>query len=40
MSSAGQRAAQLALVSRLKTTFPEIPEWPMIRPGVSGGSVI
>ena len=29
MSTAGERAAQLALVSRLKTTFPEIPEWPM-----------
>jgi hypothetical protein len=28
MSSAGDRAAQLALVSRLKATFPEIPEWP------------
>jgi hypothetical protein len=28
MSSAGERAAQLALVSRLKTTFPEVPDWP------------
>lgn len=28
MSTAAQRAAQLALVSRLKTIFPEIPEWP------------
>lgn len=28
MSSAGERAAQLALVSRLKTIFPEVPEWP------------
>lgn len=28
MSTASQRAAQLALVSRLKTVFPEISEWP------------
>jgi len=28
MSTAGERAAQLALVSRLKTIYPEIPEWP------------
>jgi thiocyanate hydrolase subunit beta len=28
MSSAAERAEQLALVSRLKTTFPEIEEWP------------
>ena len=28
MSTPGERAAQLALVSRLKTTFPEIAEWP------------
>lgn len=28
MSTAGERAAQLALVSRLKTIFPEVPEWP------------
>ncbi len=29
MSTAGERAAQLALVSRLKTIFPEVPEWPL-----------
>jgi len=29
MASAEQRARQLALVSRLKTVFPEVPEWPM-----------
>lgn len=28
MSTSGERAAQLALVSRLKASFPEIPEWP------------
>ena len=28
LSTAGERAAQLALVSRLKTIFPEVPEWP------------
>lgn len=28
MSTAGERARQLALVSRLKTVFPEVPEWP------------
>lgn len=28
MSTAAERAAQLALVSRLKTIYPEIPEWP------------
>ncbi|BBZ47689.1 SH3-like domain-containing protein [Mycobacterium parmense] len=28
MSTAAERARQLALVSRLKTTFPEVPEWP------------
>ena len=28
MVSAADRARQLALVSRLKTTFPEVPEWP------------
>ena len=29
MSTAGERAAQLALVSRLKAIFPEVPEWPL-----------
>jgi hypothetical protein len=29
MTSAAERARQLALVSRLKTTYPEVPEWPM-----------
>ena len=28
MSTAAERAEQLALVSRLKATFPEIEEWP------------
>lgn len=28
MSTAAERAAQLTLVSRLKTVFPEISEWP------------
>ncbi len=28
MGTAAERAAQLALVSRLKTTYPEVPEWP------------
>lgn len=28
MSTAAERARQLALVSRLKTVFPEVPEWP------------
>ena len=28
MSTAAERAKQLALVSRLKTTYPEVPEWP------------
>ena len=28
MSTAAEREKQLALVSRLKTTYPEIPEWP------------
>lgn len=28
MSTAAERAAQLALVSRLKATYPEISEWP------------
>ncbi len=28
MSTAAERAKQLALISRLKTTFPEVPEWP------------
>ena len=29
MDNAAEREKQLALVSRLKTTFPEVPEWPM-----------
>lgn len=29
MSTAAERAEQLALVSRLKATYPEVPEWPM-----------
>lgn len=29
MTTAAEWAAQLALVSRLKTTYPEVPEWPM-----------
>jgi hypothetical protein len=28
MSTPAERAAQLALVSRLKTIYPEVPEWP------------
>ena len=28
MTDAAERAQQLALVSRLKTIFPEVPEWP------------
>ncbi|MCH9733001.1 MAG: nitrile hydratase subunit beta [Actinomycetia bacterium] len=28
MATAAERAAQLALVSRLKATYPEVPEWP------------
>lgn len=28
MSTAAERAAQLALVSRLKTIYPEVSEWP------------
>ena len=28
MGSAAEREKQLALVSRLKATYPEIPEWP------------
>ena len=28
MSTAAERAEQLALVSRLKTVYPEVPEWP------------
>jgi hypothetical protein len=28
MSTAAERAEQLALVSRLKATYPEVPEWP------------
>jgi len=28
MSTAAERAKQLALISRLKATFPEVPEWP------------
>jgi len=29
MISTAERAEQLALVSRLKTTYPDVPEWPM-----------
>ena len=29
MSTAAERAEQLALISRLKATYPEVPEWPM-----------
>jgi hypothetical protein len=29
MSNAAERAQQLALISRLKATYPEVPEWPM-----------
>ncbi len=29
MSTAAERAEQLALVSRLKVTYPEVSEWPM-----------
>lgn len=29
MSNAEERAEQLALISRLKATYPEVPEWPM-----------
>jgi thiocyanate hydrolase subunit beta len=29
VTTAAQRAEQLALVSRLKATFPEVPEWPV-----------
>lgn len=28
MATAAERAKQLAMVSRLKATFPEVPEWP------------
>ena len=28
MGNAAEREKQLALVSRLKATFPEVPEWP------------
>lgn len=28
MSTAAERATQLALISRLKAVFPEVPEWP------------
>lgn len=28
MSTAAERAKQLALVSRLKAIYPEVPEWP------------
>lgn len=28
VTTAAERARQLALVSRLKTIYPEVPEWP------------
>lgn len=28
MSTAAERAARLAMISRLKATYPEVPEWP------------
>ena len=41
MSTAGERAAQLALVSRLKTIFPEVPggRHPMRSPTITGARI-